>query len=64
MGKDPKITTETSSFGDGKAKITCTYHDGKLKIIGEIVYSPALDPKAEKPEYAKLAEIFRKKLVD
>ncbi len=63
MGKEV-ITTETITFGGGKAKIDLTYSDGKLKDIGEIVYSPKLDPKKDKPEYAKLAEAYRKKLVD
>jgi len=62
--KAPVITTEVNTFGDGKATVTLTYSDGKLKDIGEVVYNPPLDPKAEKPEYAKNAEIFRKKLVD
>ena len=67
MAKETKkavVTTEVVTFGGGKATITLTYSDAKLTGIGDIVYSPKLDAKAEKPEYAKLAEAYRKKLVD
>lgn len=60
-----ETTTITFDAGsDKKATLVIGSENGKVKTIGDINYSPALDATKEAPSYAKLAQLLRKKLVD